>query len=118
MKRTPKSTGPKSKSKRTSDVLEINEKHLIDGDDELRELVEQATLHAQVASSIYEARTAAGLTQKQLAELIGTRQSVISQLEDADYEGHSLSMLRRIAAALESRVELRIVPNEPQQVAS
>ena len=39
-----------------------------------------------------------------------TTQSVISRLEDADYEGHSLAMLNRIAAALERRVEIRFVP--------
>ena len=31
-------------------------------------------------------------------------------LEHADYEGHSLAMLNRIAAALDQRVELRFVP--------
>ena len=46
----------------------------------------------------------------QVAKQIGTSPSVISRLEDADYEGHSLSMLRRIAAALQSRVEIRFVP--------
>ena len=30
--------------------------------------------------------------------------------EDADYEGHSVAMLRRIAAALNRRVEIRFVP--------
>jgi hypothetical protein len=41
--------------------------------------------------------------------MIGTTASVISRLEDADYEGHSLAMLRRIAAALNKRVEIRFV---------
>jgi hypothetical protein len=35
---------------------------------------------------------------------------VICRLEDADYEGHSPAMLRRIAAALGKRVEIRFVP--------
>jgi predicted transcriptional regulator len=65
---------------------------------------------------IYDARTHAGLTQTQLAEKVGTTQSVISQLEDADYDGHSLSMLRRVAAALQSHVEVRIVPNDTELV--
>jgi transcriptional regulator with XRE-family HTH domain len=52
-------------------------------------------------------RNRAKLTQAQLAELIGTTQSVISRLEDADYEGHSLSMLQRIATALHTRLEIR-----------
>ena len=50
-----------------------------------------------------------GLTQSQLAERIGSTQPVISQLEDADYDGHSLSMLRRIADALNQRIEIRFV---------
>lgn len=59
---------------------------------------------------IYDARTGAGLTQQQLAKLIGTRQSVISRLEHADYEAHSLAMLERIADALNLQVELRLKP--------
>lgn len=64
----------------------------------------------EMAQMIHDAREAAGLTQKQLAELVGTRQPVISQLESADYQGHSLSMLQRIAEALAMRVEVRMVP--------
>jgi transcriptional regulator with XRE-family HTH domain len=55
-------------------------------------------------------RQRAGLSQAELAKRIGTTQSVISRLEDADYEGHSLAMLNRIAAAVERRVEIRFVP--------
>lgn len=49
----------------------------------------------EIAQMIYDARTAARLTQRKLAELIGSKQPVISQLENADYEGHSLIMLER-----------------------
>ena len=78
---------------------------------------ERFTEQAEVAEILYAARKAARLTQKQLSELVGTTQQVISQLEDADYQGHSLSMLRRIAAALGSRVEIRLVPSSPEKVA-
>jgi predicted transcriptional regulator len=44
------------------------------------------------------------LTQAQLAELIGTTQSVISRLEDADYDGHSPTMLSRIVSALNQKL--------------
>jgi ribosome-binding protein aMBF1 (putative translation factor) len=64
----------------------------------------------EIAQMIYDARTAAGLTQQQLAELIGTKQPVISQLENADYQGQSLAMLERIAEALHLEVQLRLVP--------
>jgi transcriptional regulator with XRE-family HTH domain len=64
----------------------------------------------EVARMILELRTNAGITQARLAEMVGTTPSVICRLEDADYEGHSLAMLRRIGAALNKRVEIRFVP--------
>jgi transcriptional regulator with XRE-family HTH domain len=76
----------------------------------MRALIEQERTNLAVAAQIYEARRAAGLSQKQLAVKVGTTQSVIARLEDADYNGHSLSMLRRIAAALNREVEVRFVP--------
>lgn len=82
------------------------------GDDPaLREMIAEERVNAQVARMIYEARTAAGLTQKQLADVLGTQQSAIARLEDADYEGHSLGMLRRIAEALNQTLEVRFVPH-------
>jgi transcriptional regulator with XRE-family HTH domain len=44
-------------------------------------------------------REDAGLTQAELARKVGTTQSVIAHPEDADYAGHSLAMLERIATA-------------------
>jgi len=49
-------------------------------------------------------REEAGLTQQELAARVGTTQSVISRLESDEYEGHSLSMLVRIGAALDRRI--------------
>lgn len=95
--------------RKTTDVNRILDRDM--GDDaELRQMVEVATLNAHIAQLIYDARTAAGLTQKQLADIIDSTQPVISQLEDADYEGHSLAMLQRIAAALHQRVQINFVP--------
>jgi ribosome-binding protein aMBF1 (putative translation factor) len=54
-------------------------------DPELEDLVREASLNAVVAQLIYEARTTRGMTQKQLADRIGTKQSAIARLEDADY---------------------------------
>jgi len=53
--------------------------------------------------------TQAGLTQRALAKLVGATASAIRRIEDADYQGYSLSMLRRVAAALDARVEVRFV---------
>lgn len=96
-------------TKKTTDGIKILDS-LIGNDAELREMCQQATINAHVAQLIYDARTEAGLSQKELAEMIDTTQSVISRLEDADYEGHSLSMLSRIARALNREVKIDLVP--------
>jgi ribosome-binding protein aMBF1 (putative translation factor) len=94
---------------KTTDGMKIIDS-MIGNDQELRDLCEQATINAHVAQLIYDARTEAGLSQTDLARLIGTTQSVISRLEDADYEGHSLSMLNKIAQALNREVKIALVP--------
>jgi ribosome-binding protein aMBF1 (putative translation factor) len=86
---------------KTDDALKIIE-NLTRTDPELEEMVREASLNAVVAQLIYEARTGAGLTRQELADRIGTKQSAIARLEDADYEGHSLSMLQKIARVLDS----------------
>ena len=97
-------------AKTTRDAIEILDR--LTGDDpELREMIAEEVVHAQVARMIYDARTAAGLTQKQLADLLGTQQSAIARLEDADDQDHSLDMLRRIAEVLNQKLEVRFVPN-------
>jgi DNA-binding XRE family transcriptional regulator len=70
---------------------------------------EEELANAEIAGQIYKLRTKARLSQRQVAAKIGTTASVICRLEKADYNGHSLAMLRRIAAALDKRVEIRFV---------
>ena len=61
--------------------------------------------------------TLPGLTQQELADLVGTTASSICRLESADYEGHSLPMLRKVAFVLGQRVEIRFVPNHDSSMA-
>jgi transcriptional regulator with XRE-family HTH domain len=75
-------------------------------------MVEEERCNANVARRIYKLRTKAGLSQRQLAERVGTTASVICRLEDADYDGHSLTMLRRIAQALNHRVQIHLVARD------
>jgi hypothetical protein len=44
--------------------------------------------------------------------MVGTTGSVISRLESAEYDGHSLKMLERIAVALGKKVAISIVDRE------
>jgi len=98
------------KRKSTTDAVEILHRRYYAGHPERQAALDAERIHADVARQIFELRTKAGLTQQQVAKLIGTTPSVISRLEDADYEGHSLSMLRRIATALQARIQIRFVP--------
>jgi len=94
----------------TSDAVEILYKRLVKGRPEMEALLAEEETKMDVAEQIHRLRTEAGLTQKELAEKIGTTASVICRLENADYEGHSLSMLRRIAAALNRQIKISFVP--------
>ncbi|SRR6266700_54532 len=99
----------KSKHKITDGVSILH--RLFIGDDPVRQAsLEEERANMEIARKIYDLREDAGLTQRRLASLIGTTASVISRLEDADYQGHSLAMLNRIAAALGKRVKIEFEP--------
>jgi transcriptional regulator with XRE-family HTH domain len=98
------------KTTKTSDAVEILRRRLLEDNPENQDLRREISLNARVAQLIYDLRKEHRLTQTQLAELVGTKQSAIARLEDNDYEGHSLSMLGRISEALGQRVEIDIVP--------
>ena len=94
--------------KRVSDAVTILRGRYVKDDAERKASIEAERLNAEIARLIFDLRTEAGLSQQELAELIGTTQSVISRLEDSDYQGHSLTMLTRIAAALGRRLTVAI----------
>ena len=105
-----------SNPRRISDAVRILHRRYVGGDIQRKASLEKERVNAEVARTIYELREQAGLSQKELADRVETTQSVISRLEDADYEGHSLSMLNRIAKALNQRVEVVMGPKERKQV--
>jgi transcriptional regulator with XRE-family HTH domain len=59
-----------------------------------------------VALQIVALREKAGLSQTELARKLKTTQQQISRLESPGYEGHSLSMLRRVARVLNAQVRV------------
>lgn len=95
--------------KTTTDALEIIDRRYYRGRPKRQAELAEMEANVAIADKICKLRTKSKLTQRQLAKLVGTTASVICRLEDADYEGHSLAMLNRIAAALDKRVEIRFV---------
>jgi DNA-binding XRE family transcriptional regulator len=106
-----------ARTKNTSPALQYVHRRFFAGQPARLAELEEARASAEVARQVYELRTRAKLTQKELAVRVGTTPSVISRLEDDDYDGHSLAMLRRIAAALNKRVEIRFVALKSKRAA-
>jgi ribosome-binding protein aMBF1 (putative translation factor) len=100
----------KKKRKVTTDAIEILNKTFIKGNKKRIQHLEKIREDLDIAEQIYNLRTQAGLTQQELAKLVGTSQSDISRLEDADYDGYSMKMLQKISAALHCKVKVSIVP--------
>ncbi len=96
--------------KATTDALEILHRRFYEGNPQGLKSLAECRANDEIARKIQALRKKAGLTQAQLAKLVGTTASVICRLEDADYEGHSVAMLRRIAAPLNRRVDIRFLP--------
>ncbi|MBX7232836.1 MAG: helix-turn-helix transcriptional regulator [Caldilineales bacterium] len=81
-------------------------------DPEYRARFEAADHAWDIALQLAALRQARGLTQKQVADLLGTRQQAIARLEDPTYSGHSLSMVRRYVEALGASLDVVVVPLE------
>lgn len=101
---------------RAADATAILDR-MIGDDPRVRARADEAVVRAEVAQLVYDIRTRAGLTQRQLAQSIGAAPSIIARLEDADYEGPTLALLERIAHALNRRLEIRLAP-QPRKIAA
>ena len=62
-----------------------------------------------LAMKIAELREKKGLSQQQLAKLMGTSQQAISRIESGKYEGFTLKTLEKIAEATGMRVKIEFV---------
>ena len=99
----------KKKASKASDAIEILHRRYYRGRPRRLAMLRRARMADAVARQIRNLREREGLTQRELASRVGTTASAICRLEDADYEGHYLSMLRRIADALGKELDVRFV---------
>lgn len=95
---------------RKKDDLDRTIEKILKEDPSFKEKLDQADRAWDIAFQIINLREKAGLTQTQLAKLIGTRQSNIARIESADYTGYTLKTLEKVTKALKAKLEIKIVP--------
>lgn len=76
-------------------------------DPEVRKALKESELEFRIAKSIIEARIKRGMTQKELAVRLKTKQSVISRVETVKTTP-SLSFLKRVAKTLNTSLKVEI----------
>lgn len=99
----------------TQDATKILER-MVGDDAELQLLIQLSDITADIAEQVYEARTERSITQTELAVLIGTSQSAVARVENADYDGHSIRTLVKIANALKFRVQINFAKEEDEHL--
>jgi transcriptional regulator with XRE-family HTH domain len=82
-------------------------------DAETRSTIEQDLALGQL---IYDLRTAAGLSQRALAERMGTTQSVISRLEEGGGARNRIDTLARVAVALDRHLVVSFPAEVPSDL--
>jgi ribosome-binding protein aMBF1 (putative translation factor) len=100
-----------SKKKKTSSAVEIMHKRYIKGNKRRLKNIEQEGKRIEIAQQIYTLRKQKGLSQKEFAEKVNMKQSVISRLENADYRGYKVDTLERIAQAMNQELHFHFVPS-------
>ena len=100
----------KSQHTPTTDAVTIIHRRFIEGRPELEAYLVEELERILIGNQIYDLRTQSGMTQAALARKAGTKAAEIDRLENADYEGHPLPLLRKIAAVFGKRIEINFVP--------
>ncbi len=93
------------RTSKTKDAVEILDRRY-GGDDEWDRIVAEEELKVRVSQIALDLRERSGLTQNELAQKVGATQSMISKLENADYDGSSLELLWRICLGLNRRLDI------------
>ncbi len=101
---------------RPKDDLDRLKEKLLKHDPSLQVEFDKADQAWDIAFQIHDLRKKAGLTQKQLAELVGTKQSNIARIESADYTSYTLTTLEKVTKALKAKLQIKIVPASDKEV--
>lgn len=91
---------------RTVEDLDTDLRSDLDGSEEVV-FLDPAEMNS-VSLEIEQALKETGITQAELARRLGTSRSAVNRLVNPFYWGHSLDILRRVAAALEAELQVKL----------
>jgi DNA-binding XRE family transcriptional regulator len=84
-------------------------------DPQSQAIYEEEEAKGELWLQLVEARQAAGLTQKQLAQRLGVSQAQVARIEKEGYDAYTLTTLRRYIAALGEGYSLEVRVHTPQE---
>ncbi len=84
-------------------------------DPEFQAVYEEEAAKSALWLQLVEARLAAGLTQKQMAERLGVSQAQVARIEKEDYDAYTLTTLRKYVAALGAGFSLEVKIHTPDE---
>ena len=87
----------------------------LDADPRLARQVEDLVLEMKLEQQIVALREKRGLTQRQLAKLLGTSQPYVAKLESGRVKNLGVRTLVKCARALGASVSIRMVPDRPRR---
>lgn len=85
-------------------------------DPEFKKEYDALSAEFQIAEEVLRARLKSKITQAELAEKVGTKASAISRLESLNYGKASISMLKKVAAAMECDLQIKLIPKHRRAV--
>lgn len=102
--------------KKIKDDLDRLTEKLLEQDPSFKEEMDKADQAWDIAFQLFDLRKKMGLTQTELAKLVGTKQSNIARIESADYTGYTFKTLEKVTKALKARLEIKIIPQETYKI--
>lgn len=102
-----------SRRKKVTDAVELMDRWYgsIPGWDDM---VAEEELNMQIGQAVYDLRHKVGLSQTDLAKLTGTTQAIISKVENADYDGNPMEILKRVCFAVHVTIRISCAPVQQQ----
>ena len=99
---------PEQKNVSAEEAAYLDWRDELRADPEYQKVYEEEAAKSELWLQLVEARLAAGLTQKQVAERLGVSQAQVARIEKEDYDAYTLTTLRRYVAALGEEFELEV----------